>query len=102
MLYAYDSIYVWKTSQTYIPMWDNQFACYGLLPAGNNVYLVAHDPNFASGNSFLVALDAQTGLEVWPNRFVIPNSMGFVFSGLVYDCNVQLHLLCVRQCHLCR
>ena len=84
-LYAYDSIYAWKTSQTYIPMWDNQFACYGLVPAGTNVYLVAHDPNFASGNSFLVALDAQTGLEVWPNRFVIPNSMGFDFSGLVHD-----------------
>ena len=84
-LYAYDSIYVWKTSQTYIPMWDNQFACYGLVPAGSNVYLVAHDPNFAGGNSFLVALDAQTGLEVWPNRFVIPNSAGYVFAGIVYD-----------------
>lgn len=84
-LYRYDSIYVWKTSQTYIPMWDNRFACYGLVPAGNNVYLVAHDPNFAGENSFLVALDAQTGLEVWPNRFVIPNSMGFVFAGIVYD-----------------
>lgn len=84
-LYAYDSIYVWKTSQTYIPQWDNQFACYGLIPAGSNVYLVAHDPNFANENSFLVAIDAQTGLEVWPNRFVIPNSTGYVFAGIVYD-----------------
>lgn len=85
LVYRYDSLYVWKTSQSYLPMWDTQFACYGLLPAGNNIYLVAHDPNFASGNSFLVALDAQTGLEVWPNRFVIPNSMGLVFAGMVYD-----------------
>ena len=65
-----------------------------IIPAGNVVYLLAQDEKESVSQllSFVVAVDAQTGEEVWPNRFYIPesNSGAGLVQGIVYDGGLNL------------
>lgn len=88
-LYQYDSPYVFKTAKPHFVFWEQwQQAPQLIAAAGHTVFLAAGKASQASANT-VVALDAQTGVELW-SREVPTNQSNSAQSTLLYDAMRQL------------